>query len=370
MFQRDIETRITSRLFKGRAIVILGPRQSGKTTLSKKLLEPYGEEGKYFNCELATTRKHFVLGDPKALNELIGGKKIVVLDEAQTIENIGAILKVFVDTYAGVQIIATGSSSFDLANKINEPLTGRTFEFTLMPLSLSEIRNDAGFSKDALMEYMRLGTYPAVVGEPERSAKEDILLNIATNYLYKDIFLFESIKSPKVLEDLLKALALQLGNLVSVHELSELLGVSRATVDKYLRLLEQTFVIFRLPSFSRNPRTELKKAFKAYFVDLGVRNAIIDNLAAVPERPDKGAIFENMFIVERLKQGLLETLPPRLSFWRTKKGLEIDLIEEKDGTISAYECKWSNRDFIFTSFLKKYPQSKTAIVTVDDLLKK
>ena len=369
IFQREIEPRITSRFFKGRAIIILGPRQSGKTTLSKKLLEPFGKDGEYFSCELATVRKHFVLGEPERLYDLVGGNKIVVLDEAQTIENIGAILKTFVDMYKDVQLIATGSSSFDLANKINEPLTGRTFEFTLMPLSLSEIQRDRGVSRDDLLEYMRLGTYPAVAGETDASTREDILLNIATNYLYKDIFIFESVKSSKVLEDLLRALALQVGNLVSVNELSGLLGVSRATIDKYVRLLEQSFVIFRLPSFSRNPRTELKKAFKIYFIDVGIRNAIIDNIAPVADRSDKGAIFENMFIVERLKHGLLETLPPRLAFWRTKKGSEVDLVEDKDGKLSAYECKWASRDYSFTDFLKKYPEATTQTVSLDDLLK-
>lgn len=368
IFTREIEKRIVERLFKGRAILILGPRQAGKTTLSKKILESFGDEGDYFNCELATIRKHFVLGEPDNLLKLIGSKKIVVFDEAQTIENIGAILKTFIDTYPDIQIIATGSSSFDLANKINEPLTGRAFEFTLMPLSLTEIRKAIGISKENLMDYMRLGTYPAVVGESNLEIKEDILKNLATNYLYKDIFIFEAIKSPKVLENLLKALAFQLGSTVSINELSQTLGVSRATIDKYLRLLEQAFVIFRLPSFSRNLRIELKKVFKIYFFDLGVRNAIIDDISPIENRPDKGVIFENMFIVERMKKGLLETLPPKMAFWRTRDGLEIDLIEDKNGLISAYECKWKNDSFSFNEFLKKYPKASVKIVTLETML--
>lgn len=369
IFTRQIESKIISRLFKDRAILIFGPRQAGKTTLSKKILESFGEKGEYFNCELATVRKHFLLGQPEELLNLIGNKKIVVFDEAQTIENIGAILKIFIDTYPEIQIIATGSSSFDLANKINEPLTGRAFEFTLMPLSLSEIRKTIGLSRESLLEYMRLGTYPAIVGEQDSVVKEDLLKNLATNYLYKDIFIFESIKSPKVLENLLKALAFQLGNMVSINELSQTLGISRATVEKYIRLLEQAFVVFRLPSFSRNPRTEIKKAFKIFFFDLGVRNAVIDNISLVENRPDKGAIFENFFIVERMKKGLLESLPPKMAFWRRRDGLEIDLIEDKNGLLSAYECKWSNEEFSFSEFLKKYKETLTKIVTLETVLK-
>ena len=356
------------RLFKGRAILILGPRQAGKTTLSKKILESFGEKGGYFNCELLAVRKHFVFGEPDSLLNLVGDKKIAVFDEAQTIENIGVMLKTFIDTYPDIQIIATGSSSFDLANKINEPLTGRAFEFILMPLSLSEIRKTIGISKVSLMDYMRLGTYPAVVGETNPNIKEDLLKNLTTNYLYKDIFIFEAIKSPKVLENLLKALALQLGGTVSINELSQTLGISRATVEKYLRLLEQAFVIFRLPSFSRNLRTELKKVFKVYFFDLGVRNAVVDDISPVEDRPDKGVIFENMFIVERMKRGLLETLPPKMAFWRTRTGLEIDLIEDKNGLISAYECKWKKDNFSFGEFLKKYPKASVKIVTPETVL--
>lgn len=368
IFPREIEAKIVERLFRGRAILIFGPRQAGKTTLSKKILESFGKMGGYFNCELAAVRKHFILGQPDNLLNLIGDKKVAVLDEAQTIENIGAILKTFIDTYPNIQVIATGSSSFDLANKINEPLTGRAFEFILMPLSLSEIRKTLGLSRESLLSYMRLGTYPAVVGETDPDVKEDLLKNLATNYLYKDIFIFESIKSPKVFENLLKALAFQLGNLVSVNELSQTLGISRATVEKYLRLLEQAFVVFRLPSFSRNQRTELKKAFKVYFLDLGVRNAVIDDISPVETRPDKGVIFENMFIVERMKKGLLETLPPKMAFWRRRDGAEIDFIEDKNGALLAYECKWKKDDFSFDEFLKRYPGATVKIITLDTIL--
>ena len=195
IFERNIEPKIKELLFKKRAILIFGPRQAGKTTLSKKLLEPYGEDGEYFNCEEAAVRKHFAVGEPNSLKELVGDKKIVVFDEAQTIQNIGAILKVFVDTYPDVQIIATGSSSFDLANKINEPLTGRSFEFILYPLSLDEFKRSlpAGDAPNLenLLEFIRLGMYPAIVGESSIVVRENLLKNITTNYLYKDIYVLD-----------------------------------------------------------------------------------------------------------------------------------------------------------------------------------
>ncbi|HEY4515209.1 MAG TPA: ATP-binding protein [Candidatus Paceibacterota bacterium] len=367
IFKRKIEAMILERLFKGRAILIFGPRQAGKTTLCKELILPFGNKAEYFNCELASVRKSFILGEPDVLLELVGDKKIVVFDEAQTIENIGVILKVFVDTYPKVQIIATGSSSFDLANKINEPLTGRAFEFTLYPLSLEEITQAGKVDKIALLELLRLGTYPAVVGEPDITQKEDLLKNLATNYLYKDIFIFESVRSPAVLENLVKAIALQVGSMVSLNELAQTVGASRETVQKYLSFLEQAYVIFRLPSFSRNPRNELKKAFKIFFVDVGIRNAIIDNLSSLNKRLDKGFVFENFCIAERLKESVSGTQSSALSFWRTRKGEEIDLIEERAGEIRATEYKWGNEDVSFAKFLNKYPDAITEVINLDSV---
>jgi len=370
IFERRIENRIKERLGKGRAILIFGPRQVGKTTLAKKLLLPHGEAGGYFNCELTTVRKHFLLGQPEALLELIGKKKTVVFDEAQTIENIGAILKAFLDTYPDIQVIATGSSSFDLANKINEPLTGRAFEFVLLPLALDEIARTVPVTEQLLLELLRLGSYPAIVGEPDATVREDLLRNIATNYLYKDIFIFESLRRPKLVEDLLVALAQQVGSTVSLNELAETLGATRTTVQKYLTLLEQAYVIFRLPSFSRNPRNELKKAFKIFFYDTGIRNAVLDRIAPVAGRGDKGALLENFVVLERMKHGMRETFPPKLAFWRTRKGEEIDLIEEHGEALSAYEYKWKDENVSFRTFLRKYPNAHAQVVTFQALVQR
>lgn len=370
IFRRTIENKIKDRLYKGRAILIFGPRQAGKTTISKKILEPYGMEGEYFNCELSTVRKNFEVGEPELLKDMIGNKKIVVFDEAQTIEDIGVILKAFIDTYPDIQIIATGSSSFDLANKINEPLTGRAFEFILYPLSVSEIKQTMGdVGMNDLNDFMRLGTYPAVVAEKDPKIKEDILKNLATNYLYKDVYTFESIRNPRIFENLIKMLALQIGSLVSVNELALSLGVSRATVEKYIKLLEQSYVIKIIRPFSRNPRNEIKKAFKIYFIDTGVRNAVVDNVSTLDERQDKGALFENFFIMERFKINSVEAFPAQIMFWRTRVGDEIDVIEELEGKISSYECKWNNdKQVSFDVFLKKYPEAKTVVVSPESLI--
>jgi len=367
IFQRIIEDQIRENLFKKGMVIILGPRQSGKTTLAKKIIESFGVKGEYFNCEFADVRKYFVLGKPDKLLELIKNKKIVVFDEAQTIQNIGKILKIFYDTYPKIQIIATGSSSFDLANKIKEPLTGRAFEFILPPLSLDEIKSALNVSKGKLNEIMLYGSYPAVVGAKTIKEKKLELKKIATNYLYKDIYTFEAIKNPKILEDLLINLAYATGSTVSVYKLGKDLGAAPSTIERYIRLLEQSFVIKRIYSYSRNFANELKKSYKIYFIDTGVRNALIEPVD-INDAQTKGALFENFFIMERMKQGFLQTFPPKLTFWRTKQGLEIDLVEVENKKLTAYECKWQKQEVSFTTFLKKYPEAKTSVVSPNDLI--
>ncbi len=369
-FKRDIETTIEKLLFKGKAILIFGPRQSGKTTLSKKIISPYKEKGLYLNCELVEVRNAFLLGKPEALRALIGNKKIVVFDEAQTILNIGAILKTFLDTYKDTQVVATGSSSFDLANKINEPLTGRSFEFTLYPLSFDEIANVRKVKENELFELLTTGSYPEVVTENEKLVKQNILKNIATNYLYKDIFMFESVKNPLIFENLIKMLAFQIGQIVSVNELSKSLGVSRITIEKYLRLLEQSYIIKRVNSFSKNGRNELKKAFKIYFIDLGIRNAVIDSLGPVENRNDRGNLFENFVFLELLKKHIDTPFPPKIFFWRTDTKLEIDFILYGDEKIQAIETKWQSEDVSFKKFKELYPEAKTEVISTQTFLLK
>ncbi len=369
-FKRSIEPKITGLLFKGKMIIILGPRQSGKTTLSKDLVSIYGQDGAYFDCQLAEVRRHFVIGEPKLLLELIGEKKIVVFDEAQTVHDIGSVLKVFHDTYPKIQIIATGSSSFDLANKIQEPMTGRFFEFVLFPLSVREISESIPIVESSLHDLMLYGCYPAVVAAQTRDEKLRLIRGIATNYLYKDVFVFEAIRNPKAFEDLVRALALQVGSLVSVNELSQTLSITRTTVNRYLRLLEQSFVIQIIQGFSRNPRTELKKAFKVYFLDVGVRNVLVDILTPMDDRADRGVIFENFFVSERMKAGAAEPVPADIRFWRSRAGGEIDVIEQNGSRLTATECKWSSQHVSFDAFLKSYPQATVSVVTPNDFFSK
>lgn len=370
IFQRSIESKILERLFKNRAILIFGPRQAGKTTLAKTLLTSFGKDGAYFNCELAEVRDHFIIGKPEALKALIRDARVAVFDEAQTIQDIGVIIKAFIDTYPQQQIIATGSSSFDLANKINEPLTGRAFEFTLYPLSVFEIQQTLpDFSIAHLHELMRLGSYPAVVAEANTPIKEDILKNLATNYLYKDVYTYESIRNPRVFESLIKILALQIGSLVSVNELAQSLGISRMTVDKYLRLLEQSYIIKVVRPFSRNHRNEIKKAFKVYFLDVGVRNAIVGDVSLMSTRTDRGFVFENFFASERIKTLSLEPFSSKLMFWRTRSGEEIDFVEESEGRVRAYECKWGNAEPVrFSAFLRLYPKAEVTSISPEKML--
>lgn len=366
IFRRDIEEKIRRLLFQGSMIIILGPRQSGKTTLSKKLMRDFGQSGAFYDCQLEEVRRHFVLGQPDLLLPLTTGKKIAVFDEAQTIQDIGSILKAYHDTYPGVQIIATGSSSFDLANKIVEPMTGRAIEFLLLPLSLNEIRSVQEITKEDMYDFMQYGTYPAIVTAQTKELKEVAIKNIATNYLYKDVFMFEAIRNPKVFEDLAKLLAYQIGQMVSIAELAATLGVSRSVVQRYLRLLEQAYIIKTIHSFSNNPRTEIKKAFKVVFLDIGVRNVLAGGTEPLEKRKDKGGIWENFFISERLKSGALETFPPEILFWRTRKGIEIDVIEKNGDSITAYECKWKKEEISFQEFLKKYSDAKTFVVSPSD----
>ncbi|MEK7564595.1 MAG: ATP-binding protein [Patescibacteria group bacterium] len=373
VFDRYLEKIIEPLLFKKRAILIFGPRQAGKTTLAKKLLEKYSkmnlDQDSYFNCDEVIVRNYFKIGQPYLLKELVGERNIVVFDEAQTIQNIGKILKVFIDTYPDVQIIATGSSSFDLANKINEPLTGRAFEFTLYPLSIEEIRAFKKVDTKELYEIMRLGSYPAIIGEQDSVSRESLLKNITTNYLYKDIYVFESIKNPQIFEDLIKNLAYQVGSEVSVSELANSLKTSRANIEKYIKLLEQSYIIKKVKSYAKNGRNELKKSFKIYFVDTGIRNAVLGDIASSLEnRKDKGALFENFFFLELLKNNSKVVFPPQIFFWRTRDQKEVDFLEVDGENINAYECKWSDTVVSFKNFLKLYPNAKTKVVIPRDFI--
>lgn len=338
---RSIQKSITESLFNGKVIIIYGARQVGKTTLVNQIIKDFDGSSRYLNCELLSVRQNLQVQEAEMLKSYLGNYKLVVLDEAQKIPDIGTILKIMADNLPDIQIIATGSSSFDLANQTNEPLTGRAVRFTLYPFSLEEIgKNLDKFDLDARLEnFLRFGMYPDVFFSAELGAV-DKLMEIASNYLYKDILAFERIKKSSLLENLLRLLALQLGNEVSYQELATNLGVSRITVQKYIDILEQCFIVFTLHAFSRNKRKEIAKSVKIYFYDLGIRNALIQNYNHMAIRNDVGALWENFMISERIKSTSLRKSHFNRYFWRTYDQKEIDYIEERDGAFFAYEFKW------------------------------
>lgn len=341
MIQRKLEKTIEDWLFKGKIIVLYGPRQVGKTTLVQKFAEKYGAKNSYVNCEIVDNQIVLADHNPTRLRNFLSESKFFILDEAQKVKDIGTTLKLMIDTYPDVQIIATGSSSFDLSNKINEPLTGRAFEFIMYPISYAEYAQTFSL-RDAdarLSDFLRFGMYPGIITKANDEAQA--LLQIITGqYLYKDLFDFEDIRRPELILNLLRLLAFQVGNEVSINELSQKLEVNSKTVSRYIDLLEKSFVIFRLFPLSRNPRNEIGRKQKIYFYDLGVRNALIQRYNSLELRDDIGALWENFCIVERKKKLQYELSFANQYFWRSTVGGEVDYVEEREGKITGYEFKW------------------------------
>lgn len=340
IYPRLLENRIKSHLFKGKAIIIYGARRVGKTTLVKKIQSEY-KESLYLNCDEPDVRLALTDKTSTGLLEYIGHKKLIIIDEAQRIKNIGLTLKLLIDNAPHLQIVATGSSSFDLSNKISEPLTGRAFEFHLWPFSLRETGADPVELARLLETRLIFGLYPEIV--VNQNEKQEILKTIYKNYLYKDALEYQGLKSPELIEKLLAALALQLGSEVSYTELATLLGVDQKTVASYIRLLEQAFIIFRLPPLSRNLRKEISKSRKIYFCDTGVRNAVINNFNPLSLRSDTGPLWENFIIAERFKRNEILGKQVNYYFWRTWSRQEIDYVEEEGGALSGWEIKWSEK---------------------------
>lgn len=341
----------------------MGPRQVGKTTLLNELFKE-DPETLWLNGDEPDIYELFENISSTRLKAIFGNKKNVVIDEAQRISDIGLKLKLITDQIPEIQLVATGSSSFELANKVNEPLTGRKWEYKMFPLSFGEMVAHHGLidEKRLLPHRLVYGYYPEVVtGSGE---EKNILKQLADSYLYKDILRWEQINKPDKLVKLLQAIAFQIGSQVSLTELGQIAGLDSKTVEKYISLLEQSYVIFRLGSFSRNLRNELKFSRKIYFYDNGIRNALIANFTQIETRTDTGALWENFIISERLKKISYESIWCNSWFWRTTLQKEIDYIEEKDGQIAAYEFKW-NPDAKHKTpkqFLAAYPNSTFQVI--------
>jgi predicted AAA+ superfamily ATPase len=344
-----------------KAIILYGPRQAGKTTLIGQLLAKNNLPHIQLNGDDIRTQELLSQANLDRLQALIGNNKLLVIDEAQRIENIGLTLKLIFDHYK-IHILASGSASFDLANKINEPLTGRSAIFTLYPFSYHElpIKPPALSNSERLEEFLRFGMYPKVINYDSHQEKENHLYDLINNYLYRDILSFENVKKPKKVIDLLALLALQIGSEVSTSELASRLSMSKISVEKYLDLLEKMFVIVNLRGFSRNLRKEISKTSKYYFVDVGFRNAVIRNFNPLHLRADAGALFENFAIIERMKTFHHQRRFANFYFWRTYDQKEIDLIEEKQGELQAYEFKLNQTDTKLKAakeFTETYPNS-------------
>jgi len=362
MIARTVMDRMTKYLFRGRVVSLLGARRVGKTTLVKELLRCYQEDRRtrYLSCDLLSVQQALRNPEAERLKAYLGDHDLVVLDEAQNIEQIGRVLKILVDTYPEMQIIATGSSSFDLARKTGEPLTGRVYPFELFPLSLQEI--DAGKGYNAVEPHiehlLRFGSYPSIFGVSEDEARFQ-LQELVSHYLYRDILAYAGIRKSSVISNLVRLLALQLGSEVSYSELANATGLNRKTIINYIDLLEQSFIVFRLGAYSRNLRKEVTRSRKIYFYDVGVRNAILQAFAPLELRQDVGALWENFCILERLKLTSNNGFFVNRYFWRTYDQLEIDFIEERDGQLTGFEFKYNPRKkYRFPrAFIDAYPES-------------
>ncbi len=370
MYTRKLEKTIKDNLFTKKVIILYGPRQVGKTTLVKKIYDEYKGSKLYLQCDIPSQSATISKPEPHEMKKYFGDATLVILDEAQLVENIGLVLKTFFDTYPEVQIIATGSSSFDLANKIREPLTGRAVELMMYPLSVEEIIETKTRSEYISNQnnYLKYGLYPGIIDMGSDNAIRSLSV-LENNTFYKDILTLDRIRKPKVLQDLLKYLALSIGSVVTTNNLANEIKTSAKTIERYMDILEKMFIIKRLYGYSNNKISEIKKGYKVYFIDIGLRNSLINNFNDLTLRSDSGGVFENYFFVERLKKTEYGNIFVNTYFWQGERGVEIDYVEEANAKLSAFECKLKNRKSRGVSVFKKlYPDSEVHTVTMENYL--
>jgi len=366
IIKRKLEQIISNYLFNGKVIILFGPRQTGKTTLINQLMKDINKKVLFLNGDDFDIRELFLKPNATKIKPIIGDTQILIIDEAQQIKDIGMVLKIIHDNFKNIQLIATGSSSFDIANSINEPLTGRKFEFNLYPISFEEMYKHHGYLEEKRMLDHRLifGYYPDIVSNP--NTEEKLIKTLTSSYLYKDILRLGGINKPTVLENILKALALQIGSEVTYNELAQTIGSDKNTIEKYIDLLEKNYIIFKLAGYNKNVRNEIKKGKKFYFYDNGIRNAIINDLRPLNLRQDKGALWENFVISERKKHLNNIDIDRKMYFWRTTQQQEIDLIEENGEVLNTFEIKYNTKKKPRLS--KTYPQHTYKIINPDNLL--
>lgn len=352
----------------GKAVILYGPRRVGKTTLLHRLETKLTPKPLWLNGDDLALQKALI-PSLSAINNVIGNHRTIMIDEAQQIPQIGLIVKLMVDMIPGIRIVASGSSSFALSYQVGEPLVGRAWWYTLYPIAQMEFRQTPHEAKQHLETRLIYGGYPEVVLTEGDHMRQDMLTSIIDGALFNDIFTLDGLKKPRIAVDLARALALQIGSQVSFTELSQLLGVNIATIDRYVYLLEQTFIIARVSGFSRNLRTEIRRTSKYYFWDTGIRNALIRNFNPLSHRLDTGQLWENYIVMERLKRHAYSRWYGSTYFWRTHEGAEIDWVEEKDGTLTGYEIKWSEkRPKVPTQWKTVYPDAGYALIHQDNYL--
>lgn len=371
LIKRKLQSTIEGKLFKGKAILLIGARQVGKSTLFNQIVQGQAGQVLILNCDEPEVKNMLTEVNTAELRMLIGNKRLLMIDEAQRVSGIGLTLKRITDNFPEVQLLVTGSSSFQLQGELDEPLTGRKYEYRLYPVSTAELMESGGLLsvKQTLEARLIYGSYPDVLNHSDEA--KEILMNIASSYLYKDLLALEGIRKPVLLEKLLVALALQMGSEVSYNEIAQTIGSDSKTVEKYIDLLEKCYIVFRLSAFSRNLRTELKKSKKIYFYDNGIRNAVLQNFAPLALRADVGALWENFFISERMKANHYQGRYVKSYFWRTTQQQEIDYVEEEDGAFTAFEMKWNPKKAstsLPSAFMKAYPLRASAIITPDSYL--
>lgn len=369
--KRKLEDTIKSRLFRNKAIILLGARQVGKSTLMSHIVNELKEPVLSLNCDDPEVRNLLSDINKANLRLLLGNNRIIVIDEAQRIDGIGLTLKRLVDEFDDIQVLVSGSSSLQLKSSINEPLTGRKYEYTMYPISTGELFDSIGFLATSQLLDSRLifGSYPEIITHQEEA--KELLMTLSDSYLYKDILELDEVRKPAILQKLLVALALQIGGEVSYNEVAITIGSDPKTVERYIDLLEKCYVLYTLSGLSRNLRNELKKKKKIFFYDNGIRNAILKNYAPIALRSDIGALWENFFIMERIKYNAYIGRHVNYYFWRTTGQQEIDLIEESDGEFSIFEMKWnpSKASVKFpVNFMEAYKPKEAIVITPDNYL--
>ncbi|MCF6365464.1 MAG: ATP-binding protein [Bacteroidales bacterium] len=368
-YKRILEKTLKDYFFKGKVLLIVGARQVGKTTLLQEMSKEFGSF-LWLNADENNVRERLANPSVNAIKNIIGNYKIVIIDEVQRIKNAGLLLKIMADNFKEVQFIATGSSVLEISDCIFEPLTGRHFPYHLYPFSLAELYPEKSpFEiEQELPFHLVFGMYPEIA--VKRDMAEMILKNLAQQYLYKDVLIWKDIRKPQLLDKLLKLLAYQIGSEVSINELANQLKVKSDTVENYIDLLEKSFVVYRLKSYSTNSRKEVSKMSKILFWDVGVRNAVIEDFRDLPLRNDQGQLFENFMISERMKMNAWLQSDVKSYFWRNYNKSEVDYVELEKNSLSAFEMKWNTRKKhkITQSFTNMYPEAKASIVTPEDFI--